>query len=148
MTFRLSQWKMGDFDGRICETAEEWGEFLKPISEAGVDMFHLSQRRFWHPEFAGSDMSVAAWTKKLTGKPVMSVGSVGVTGEFYLNVFQGAASEAAGIDGLIDAFERGDFDLIAVGRAILNDHQWVSKVREDRFDEMKPLPQGGLLNYY
>jgi len=34
---------------------------------------------------------------------------------------------------------RGDFDLVAVGRALLVDPGWVSKLREGRFDELPPV---------
>jgi len=50
--------------------------FLGPLVDAGVDVFHCSTRRFWEPEFAGSDLNLAGWTKKLTGKPTITVGSV------------------------------------------------------------------------
>ena len=33
--------------------------------------------------------------------------------------------------------ERGEFDLIAVGRALLADPQWVEKVRDGRRDELR-----------
>ena len=39
---------------------EEW---LLPLKEAGVDIFHCSQRRFWEPEFEGSDLNFAGWAK-------------------------------------------------------------------------------------
>jgi 2,4-dienoyl-CoA reductase-like NADH-dependent reductase (Old Yellow Enzyme family) len=79
---RLSQWKQQDYTARIAETPEGLTEWLTPLSEAGVDVFHCSQRRFWEPEFEGSDLNFAGWTKKLTGKPTITVGSVGLDGEF------------------------------------------------------------------
>jgi hypothetical protein len=54
--------------------------FLAPLSTAGVDIFHCSQRRFWEPEFEGSDLNLAGWTKRLTGKPTVTVGSVALSG--------------------------------------------------------------------
>ena len=32
---------------------------------------------------------------------------------------------------LIERFERGEFDMVAVGRAILNDPQWFGRARAD-----------------
>jgi len=32
--------------------------------------------------------------------------------------------------------ERGDFDLVAVGRAMLADASWAAKVREGRFEQL------------
>ena len=53
-------------------TPEELQQFLLPLSDAGVDVFHCSTRRFWEPEFAGSDLNLAGWTKKITGKPTIT----------------------------------------------------------------------------
>ncbi|WP_455906392.1 oxidoreductase, partial [Metapseudomonas otitidis] len=80
--FRFSQWKQQDYTARLVQTSEELEGFLKPLSEAGVDIFHCSTRRFWEPEFEGSDLNLAGWTRKLTGKPTITVGSVGLDGEF------------------------------------------------------------------
>ena len=65
---RFSQWKQQDYAARLATTPEELARFLAPLSTAGVDIFHCSQRRFWEPEFEGSDLNLAGWTKKLTGK--------------------------------------------------------------------------------
>ena len=42
----------------------------------------------------------------------------------------------AGIDELLERIGRDEFDLIAVGRALLADPAWARKVREQRFDEL------------
>jgi hypothetical protein len=109
---------------------------LRPLSEAGVDVFHCSQRRFWEPEFEGSDLNFAGWTKKLTGKPTITVGSVGLDGEF-IAAFGGAGSKPASLDSLIERLERDEFDLVAVGRALLADPHWVEKIRDGRTDELQ-----------
>jgi 2,4-dienoyl-CoA reductase-like NADH-dependent reductase (Old Yellow Enzyme family) len=36
-------------------------------------------------------------------------------------------------------FRRGDFDLVAIGRAILADPAWAAKVRESDFSELNPF---------
>jgi len=94
---------------------------------AGVDIFHCSQRRFWDPEFAGSDLNFAGWAKKLTGKPAITVGSIGLSGDF-LSAFKGEASTPSSLDELLRRFDRGDFDLVAVGRALLADAGWAHKI--------------------
>ena len=75
---------------------------------------------------AGLDF--AGWAKHLTGAATISVGSVGLFGDL-MGAFAGEGSKAASLDALIRRMERGEFDLIAVGRAILNDPHWVTKVR-------------------
>ncbi|MBZ9641363.1 12-oxophytodienoate reductase, partial [Streptomyces sp. PSKA30] len=65
--FRYSQWKQEAYDARLAETPEELEAILTPLASAGVDAFHASTRRYWLPEFEGSDLNLAGWTKKLTG---------------------------------------------------------------------------------
>jgi 2,4-dienoyl-CoA reductase-like NADH-dependent reductase (Old Yellow Enzyme family) len=40
--------------------------------------------------------------------------------------------------------ERDEFDLIAVGRALLQDPYWAQKVKEGRMDELEPYDGGAL----
>jgi 2,4-dienoyl-CoA reductase-like NADH-dependent reductase (Old Yellow Enzyme family) len=112
---------------------EAW---LNPLVDAGVDILHCSQRRFWEPEFEGSDLNFAGWAKKLTGAATITVGSVGLSGEF-LAAFAGESSQPSSLEELMRRLDRGDFDLVGVGRALLADPQWVQKVREQRTDELK-----------
>jgi len=136
---RFSQWKQQDFTARLAHTVEDLESFLAPLSDAGVDMFHCSTRRFWEPEFDGSDMNLAGWTKKLSGKPTMTVGSVGLDDDF-INAFvkKGAGLDRNRLDTLLEMLARGDFDLVAVGRALIVNPDWPNKVREGRFDALKP----------
>ena len=48
---RVSQWKIGAFDIKLARNPSELEAWLAPLAEAGVDVFHCSQRRFWEPEF-------------------------------------------------------------------------------------------------
>ncbi|MET7782280.1 MULTISPECIES: NADH:flavin oxidoreductase [Streptomyces] len=141
--FRYSQWKQQAYDARLAETPEELEAILTPLAEAGVDAFHASTRRYWLPEFDGSDLNLAGWTKKLTGKPVITVGSVGLDGDF-LKGFQGEGAPVKGIDELLDRLERDEFDMVAVGRALLQDPQWAAKVLDGRFDELKAYDAAAL----
>ena len=135
LILRFSQWKQQDYNARLAETPDELAEFLGPLSDAGVDIFHCSTRRFWIPEFEGSDLNLAGWTKKLIGKPTITVGSVGLNSDF-LGSFMGENSEMSSLDGLIERLENDEFDLVAVGRALINDPEWASKVRDGRFDQL------------
>ncbi|MFI9604323.1 NADH:flavin oxidoreductase [Streptomyces sp. NPDC052043] len=137
VVFRYSQWKSGAYDARLAETPEELEAILSPLAAAGVDVFHASTRRYWLPEFEGSDLNLAGWTKKLTGKQVISVGSVGLDGDF-IKAFQGEGAAVGSLDNLLDRLERDEFDLVAVGRALLQDPEWAAKVLGGRFDELKP----------
>ncbi|WP_406437265.1 NADH:flavin oxidoreductase [Streptomyces sp. NBC_00631] len=141
--FRYSQWKSDNYDARLAETPEELEAILTPLAAAGVDVFHASTRRYWLPEFEGSDLNLAGWTKKLTGRPTITVGSVGLDGEF-LKAFTGEGSATKGIDDLLDSLEREEYDMVAVGRALLQDPEWAAKVLAGRADELKPFDGAAL----
>ena len=140
---RLSQWKQQDYAVKNAETPQLLEAWLQPLADAGADIFHCSQRRFWEPEFEGSDLNFAGWAKKLTGAPTITVGSVGLSGEF-IAAFGGEGSQPASIDGLLERLERDEFDLVGVGRAILQDPEWVVKIRDGREDELKNFERSAL----
>jgi 2,4-dienoyl-CoA reductase-like NADH-dependent reductase (Old Yellow Enzyme family) len=135
IVFRYSQWKQGDYAHKMAETPQDLEAFLGKLCDAGVDIFHASTRRFDDAEFEGSDLNLAGWSKKLTGKPAISVGSVGLDSDF-LRSFVGKPSGKAGIDALIRRLERDEFDLVAVGRALLSDAEWGNKVRDGREEDI------------
>lgn len=130
------RWKPGAFDHKIAATPSEMEQWLQPLVDAGVDILHCSQRRFWEPEFTGSELNFAGWAKKITNVPTITVGSVGLSGEFIAG-FGGEVSQPASIDGLLKRLDDGEFDLVAVGRAILSDHEWVEKIRTGRGEEAR-----------
>ncbi|CVK15827.1 NADH:flavin oxidoreductase / NADH oxidase family protein [Apibacter mensalis] len=61
---RLSQWKQQDYIAKLAKSPEKMEQWLLPLSEAGVDIFHCSQRRFWEPGFENSNLDFAGWAKK------------------------------------------------------------------------------------
>lgn len=149
--FRFSQWKQQDYNARLAQTPEELKAFLTPLVEAGVDIFHCSTRRFWEKEFEGSDINLAGWTKELTGKPVITVGSVGLDSSFIdeagssLGMSDKAGVSSGSIQQLSDRVKLGEFDLVAVGRALLQDPEWVIKVRDNRLDELQDFSKASLM---
>lgn len=147
ISVRLSQWKQDDFSVRIAETPDQMEQWLQPLADAGADILHCSQRRFWEPEFPEIDgdkgLNMAGWAKKLTGLTTISVGSVGLSGDFF-SAFAGESSTSTGLDSLIERMERDEFDLIAVGRALLSDPQWVAKIRSGATEELNGFTPSSL----
>jgi 2,4-dienoyl-CoA reductase-like NADH-dependent reductase (Old Yellow Enzyme family) len=139
ISFRISQFKQRAFDARLADTPDQFAAILQPLVDAGVDLFHASQRRFWEPAFDGSGLNLAGWVKKLTGKPTITVGSVGLQGPDVTDLLQGNGGPAgpAGLDDLRARIEMGEFDLVAVGRALLTDPNWAAKVRDGRTDDLR-----------
>jgi len=140
---RFSQWKQQDYGARIAQNPDELNVFLRPLLDAGADIFHCSTRRFWEPEFEGSPLNLAGWTKKLAGKPTITVGSIGLKGDF-ISAFKGEGAEVGDINELEERLGRGEFDLVAVGRALITDPAWTNKVRAGRFSELAPFDPAAL----
>lgn len=144
---RVSQWKQQDYKARLAETPDAMADWLLPLVEAGVDVLHCSQRRFWEPEFAEIDgengLNFAGWAKKLTGAATISVGSVGLSGDF-MAAFGGESSTPTSLDGLVRRMEREEFDLIAVGRALITDAAWAAKVHAGKTAELKDFAAADL----
>ncbi|GAS94180.1 NADH:flavin oxidoreductase [Mycolicibacterium canariasense] len=130
--FRFSQWKANAYDARLADTATELELVLGPLVDAGVDVLHPSTRRHYVPAFPEeSQLSLAGWTKKVTGVPVIGVGSVGLATEFSPGVKHDGRIPPAPVDRLSEQFEAGEFDIIAIGRALLADPGWVNRLRDN-----------------
>lgn len=154
---RLSQWKQQDYRARLAASPDELAAIVVPLAEAGADLFDCSTRRFWEAEFPGSDLSLSGWIKRLTGKPAMMVGSLGIAKEILekdamaalravaSGTRAGAASAATiagpphGLDDALRRFARGDFDLMGVGRMMISNPDFANRVRAGDCD--------GLLRY-
>lgn len=144
--FRFSQWKQQDYTARLAPTPELLEQFLKPLADAGVDIFHCSQRRYWEPEFEGSPLNLAGWTRKITGKACITVGSVGLDSEFleYMVKTDKVAESQTNIDDLLQRLQNQEFDLVAIGRVLISDPAWATKLRDGRIDEIQPFSREAL----
>jgi 2,4-dienoyl-CoA reductase-like NADH-dependent reductase (Old Yellow Enzyme family) len=141
---RFSQWKMQDYAARAWPSPEFLEVFLAPLVDAGVDIFHCSQRRYWEPEFAGSDLNLAGWTKKLSGKPTITVGSVSLSTEMIATVMEGETATPRAIADLVTRLERHEFDLVAIGRALITNPDWPKMVAAGRAGSLHPFSVGAL----
>lgn len=148
LCLRFSQWKLQDYDARLARTPAELEAFLTPLADAGVDIFHCSQRRFWQPEFGDSTLNLAGWTKKLTGKPTITVGSVTLGDEFVKSFRTDETAAVTGIDELLERLARGEFDLVAIGRSLISNPTWPQKIRTDALNELLPFHRSALAELF
>jgi len=132
---RLSQWKLFDYGASLAKSPAELAEIVEPLAAAGVDIFHISTRHFDTAGFEGSDLSLAGWVKKLSGRPTIAVGSVTLASDFKQGIGNrqgGIAESLSTTDDLArvaERLDRGEFDLIAVGRALIANPDWASRIR-------------------
>ena len=136
---RISQWNQQDYTRRLALTPDELEAWTVPLVEAGADLLHCSQRRFWEPEFPEIDgekgLNLAGWVKKLTGAPTISVGSVGLDQDFF-GAFVEQDTTTTDLAELERRMEADEFDLIAIGRALIANPDWAAKVRVGQLDEL------------
>lgn len=138
IVFRFSQWKQQDVKAKLAHNPAELEQLLAPLADAGVDVFDGSQRYVERPEFEGSDLNLAGWAKKVTGKPSMTVGTIGFRpGDVGRVVAR--ESDRSVVPEVAERLARGEYDLVGIGRALLQDADWIGKLREGRpfepFDE-------------
>ena len=141
ISVRISQWKELDYEAKIAATPGELGQLVSILRSAGADLFHVSTRRFWTPEWEGSDLGLAGWVKSFADAPVIAVGSVGLDVD-VMATLEGEEARPTGnsrIEDLVRRFRRGDFDLVSVGRSQIGDPDWVAKVSDDRIGEIRPF---------
>ena len=148
ISFRWSQFKQQDYRAKLAHTPEELEQVLTPLVDAGADILHASARRYWEPAFKElSPMTLAGWTKEVTGKPSIAVGSVGLGGVASTaktspthvdnTTISFADAPLDGVEKVEELLEREEFDLIAIGRALLADPEWARKVKEGRLAERR-----------
>ena len=135
-----------DYDAKIAKTPDELEVFLLALVESGVDIFHVSQRRFWEPAFEDSDLSLAGWTKKITGKAVIAVGSIGMDKAIEVDMFEGkpVLTTPASLTLVEEKLQNKEFDLVAVGRALLADPNWTKKMKNNQMDKVIPFNSDSL----
>lgn len=147
IVFRFSQWKIRDYEARIARTTDELDRILVPLAEAGVDIFDVSTRRFYEAAFDGSPDSLAMWTRRLSGKPVITVGSVGLNKAYSIAQLRGnedARAQRAELSIVTEQLRTGAIDLVALGRALLADPEWPRKVGENRLDEIRQVDRAAM----
>ncbi len=140
LIMRISNWKFGQFDAKDAKTPHELAHFLTPFVEAGVDAFHCSAHRFYIAEYPkySDTLNYAGWVKKLSGKPTITVGSVGIDKAFP-DSFLGVKSMPSIMDNLAVSLNNDEFDLVALGRALLADAELPNKLKNHLFNDIIPF---------
>jgi len=142
LSVRVSQFKEVDYGARIVETPEELAQFGALAKAVGISMLNVSSRRFAKPEWPERDprLGIAGWAKRLTGLPVMTTGSIGLSSDIFADLFDGedpGLRIAADLAELMQRHEAGEFDLVGVGRMHIANADFVARLREGRFDALR-----------
>jgi 2,4-dienoyl-CoA reductase-like NADH-dependent reductase (Old Yellow Enzyme family) len=137
--YRFSQWESEDESERKFRAPEELAVWVRALREAGVDILHVSTRDATSPGFADRGLkTLATWTRGLSGLPAIAVGRVSLT----LGTDEAYGEEPDVVVDprpAIDLVESGDVDLLAVGRALIANPDWVPLVRAGDWQKLKPF---------
>lgn len=147
LIYRFSQWKVDDYREIKFRSPVELATWVEALAVHGVDILHVSTRDALAPAFpedpAHPEWGLAAWARHLSGLPTIAVGKVSVT----LPMEQAYGEE---VDVVVDPapaialVERGDVDLLAVGRALIANPDWVPLVRAGRWRDLRPFDKAML----
>ena len=110
------------------------GLFVRGLASAGVSAIHASCSEAVAPAFPGSALSLAGWTRRLSGLPTIAVGRVSVSA----SMGQSESVETRDPEPAASLIARGEADLIAVGRSLIANPDWARLVQEGRWRELRP----------
>ena len=147
ITLRFSQWKEADYSARIADTPDDLARMVTLFRAAGADALHASNRRFWLPEWEGDSRNLAGWSKAMSGLPAITVGSVGLDTDVMTTFTQDGepgARVAEAIEDLERRMAAGEFDLVAVGRALIGDPDFVKKVEQRDYASIRTFVKADL----
>jgi 2,4-dienoyl-CoA reductase-like NADH-dependent reductase (Old Yellow Enzyme family) len=147
ISLRFSQWKEVDYEAKVAPSPEDLATIAKIFRNAGVNVLHASTRRFWEAEWDGDGKNLAGWTKAGGGLPVITVGSVGLDTD-VMDVFMKAIDPKprveVAIEDLAARLEAGEFDMVAVGRALIGDPDFVKKVEAGDYASIRTFKRDDL----
>lgn len=127
--FRFSQSGGDIWDTPLLASPAELEELLQMLCESGADFFACDGAD--RPAFPGSALPLAGWVRVLADRPVIINGGIGLPGA-------GCTGDSA----LHWA------DLVAVGRALLADAEWGTKVHMGREHDIIPFTQRAWMHLF
>ncbi|MEI9963972.1 MAG: 12-oxophytodienoate reductase [Caulobacteraceae bacterium] len=144
---RFSQWKEVNYDARVAETPQDLAVMLQGAAQGRRRRLPRLGAAVLDPEWPGSDLGLAGWTRSLTDAPVIAVGSVGLDVDVMENFFGKEATPTGetGLRELLRRFDNREFDLISVGRGHIGDQDWVNKVRDGRLGDIRHFTRKDVL---
>ncbi len=147
IALRFSQWKEVDYEAKVAPSPKDLATMATILGNAGVDVLHASTRRFWESEWDGDGKNLAGWTKAGGGLPVITVGSVGLDTD-VMDVFMKGVDPKprveVAIEDLAARMAAGEFDMVAVGRALIGDPDFVKKVEAGDYTAIRTFRRDDL----
>lgn len=132
IVFRLSHTGGGIWQRPLVESPAELEALVQPLCDAGVDVFSCDG--IGQAAFHGSALNFPGWVRLLSRRPVIANGGIGLPG--------------LSVNTLLRRLRAREFDLVAVGRSLLADAAWGTKVKMAREDDIIPYTPKAWLHLY
>jgi 2,4-dienoyl-CoA reductase-like NADH-dependent reductase (Old Yellow Enzyme family) len=141
---RFSQWRVEDYTALAFQSPATLREWCGMVREAGVDILHVSTRDCTDAAFPDdpsvAGRTLAGLTREYSGLPTVAVGRVGVSN----SMGDGGLAEVRDPTPAAELVERGEADLVAVGRGLIANPDWAAKVRAGAWDTLLPFDKSQL----
>ena len=135
---RLSQWRMDGYEATKFPDNAALARCLQALRADGVDIFHLSTRYATDAAFPAEHPSrtLAGWARRATDAPVIAVGGVTVTQA--MDETRVGTAQVSDPNSAMTLVAAGETDLLAVGRALIANPDWVPRVRAGEWGRLQP----------
>ena len=118
---RIGQSKINDFTHKWADQEKDAEIIFEQLGQAGLDFIHVTEYEAWQPAFSEGKTTLAALAKKYSKLLVIANGNL-------------HNPEKA-----IEMIEKGEADVITIGRGALANHDWPKKIKNgDSLAEFKP----------
>lgn len=145
---RISNYKMYDLEAMLASNIEGFTQVIKKLSIPELDFFDCSTIKYSDPAVKNYDGSFSSVIKKISNKPTICVGQIGMDNSFYDDMpkilsailkepllnheeLQVSVPHFENYDYLEKKLVENEFDLIALGRPILLNPNWLKDARRN-----------------
>lgn len=133
--YRFSQWRMDDYEALAYPDPDHIRIFTHALKDAGADVLHPSTRDMTDPAFPElGSKTLAGYTRELSGLPTVAVGRATVSA----GMGETAEVETTDPQPIAEMVDRGEADLVAVGRSLIANPDWCLKVAQDNWKGLVP----------
>lgn len=138
--YRFSQWQLDDYNQIKFANPQQLETWVTELKNAGVDILHVSTYDATSPGFPEVDAkkTLCGWARELSNLPCIAVGKVTVNLTFN-NAYGEELDQVASPQPAFDLIENNEADILAVGRALIANPNWVQIVQRGDWQQLRPF---------
>lgn len=131
---RISQGKVNDFYHKWADKEKDAKIIFGELGQAGLDYIHVTEYEAWQPAFPDAEDMQATDSAFGDGGPTLAA-----LAKKYGKLPVIANGNLHDPDKAKEILEKGDADVVTLGRGALGDSNWVNKLKNDeKIEEFKP----------